>query len=188
MALPRVNIFTERPPRLVMGPEAETFAAKDVKGQHDSDQPVVLRIPLPVRAGRTQRPALSRTAKDVDSGEVVASSQEDGAALLVRVSDTTGMVEIVDTGASTSASSAAATPIAGGSIPRMKGYLGPVASAARNSNIEDRAKRTSMACQSVNDGRTRLGDDLGRLVTAVSWSLISSRRVRGKRREKVQKQ
>jgi hypothetical protein len=93
------------------------------------------------------------------------NADRDTPALLVRVSDKTGQVEITDTGASSAAvgPSLSATEFAFPSMPGGEGYG---SNATRN--IEDRARRTSMACQSVNDGRTRLGDDLGRLVTAVS--------------------
>ncbi|KAI9633134.1 mediator complex subunit MED14-domain-containing protein [Dioszegia hungarica] len=33
--------------------------------------------------------------------------------------------------------------------------------------MEDRGKRAKMACGSVNEGKTRLGDDIGRLITAI---------------------
>lgn len=41
--------------------------------------------------------------------------------------------------------------------------------------MEDRGKRAKMACASVNDGKTRLGDDIGRLTTAVRLLFYSGR-------------
>ena len=122
---------------------------------------MTLRIPLPVRPGSTppHRPPAPPDA---------------GSALLVKVSSMTGLIEITDTGA---ASGLVANPLASGSAGAGAPRTGPAVVAAMAGNTlaaaaynttQDRGKRAAQASQSVNDGRTRLGDDLGRLVVAVS--------------------
>lgn len=74
--------------------------------------------------------------------------------LVISISAQTGLIEIEDEGAIVSYDSV-------------------------GRGMEDRGKRAKMACASVNEGKTRLGDDIGRLITAVrppcDWANVDHR-------------
>ena len=89
------------------------------------------------------------------------AEEADGPCLLVKVSSLTGLVDITDTGALATLGAGAS-----GAMGHAAGLKVPGGGAG---DTVDRAKRTALACKSVNDGRTRLGDDTGRLVAAVSF-------------------
>lgn len=111
-------------------------------------QSLALKIPLPTRSP-------------------IAPS----ASLYVRVSSTDGLIEIVDTGSDTASGRASSGDLVDASAGAGAGASGALASSsasAERRGTEARGRRVKMACHSVNEGKTRLGDDLGRLVTAVS--------------------
>lgn len=107
-------------------------------------------------------PSLSESVTRPLSLRVPLPSGQKSTSLLVGISSLTGLVEIEDEGAMASFEG----PVQGIPVAGLVGGITGIGSLGKG--MEDRGKRAKMASGSVNDGKTKLGDDIGRLITAVS--------------------